>query len=126
MTHPAKGARRSDPTTEMRSAKKRLLLSIAGGVVFQCLIYLLAAILNSQLLLIFILPGWAFGFGGRWSDNTWTGLIVGLIVTLTINNLIYSTLIYFLLWHREVQEDIRVNDRDSFKKKPDDGGLSIK
>jgi hypothetical protein len=112
----------------MRSIKRRLILSIAGGAVFQCLIFLLIAILDSELLLILILPCWAFAFAfaGRDSDNTWIGFIVGWIVMLAINNLFYSTLIYFLLWHREVQEDIRVNDRDSFIKKPDDGSLSIK
>jgi hypothetical protein len=77
-------------------------------------------------MVIFLLPGWAFGFAGRWSDQSWRGFIVGSIVMLSINNLFYSSLIYFLLWHRAVQKEVRDNDLDSFIKKPGAGGVSIK
>ena len=106
---------------------KRLLLSLTGGVAFQGLILIIGWILDAPVLvLIFLLPGWAAGFAGRDSDQSWSGLIFGWLVMLSINNLFYSAVIYFLLWRREVQKDIRDNDLDSFIKKPGAGRLSIK
>ncbi len=103
-----------------RSVLKRLLWSIAAGTAFQCLIFLLAAILASPMLaLIFLLPGWALAFAGRDSDNSWTLLIVGPLVMLMVNNLIYSPAIYFLLRYRERRKEIRLNDSDSFLKRPE-------
>ena len=111
----------------MRVIIKRLLLSFTGGVAFQGLIILLGGILNTPMLvLIFLLPGWALGFAGRDSDQSLSGLVLGWIVMLSVNNLFYSAVIYFLLWRREVQKEIRDNDLDSFIKKPGAGGLSIK
>jgi hypothetical protein len=101
---------------------KRLLLSVAAGTAFQCLVLLLSYILESPMLaLIFLLPGWALAFAGRDSDNSWTLLIVGSLVMLTVNNLIYSPAIYFLLWYREMRKEVRLNDSDSLIKRPDRG-----
>ncbi|MDQ1640484.1 MAG: hypothetical protein QOF62_3823 [Pyrinomonadaceae bacterium] len=42
---------------------------------------------------------------------------------LGVNNLFYSSAIYFLLWRREVQKEIRENDLDLFVKKPKDEAI---
>jgi uncharacterized membrane protein len=108
----------------VRVILKRLLLSIAGGSLFQVLACLLAMILQSPALaLVFLLPGWALGFAGRDSDHSWSGEIIGWIVMLGVNNLFYSSAIYFLLWRREVQKEIRENDLDLFVKKPKDEAI---
>jgi hypothetical protein len=107
----------------MRVILKRLLLSIAGGAVFQVLIYLLAVALHLPALALVLLPGWALGFAGRDSDHSSSGNIIGWIVMLGVNNLFYSSAIYFFLWRREVQKEIRINDLDSFVKKPSDESI---
>ena len=108
----------------MRVILKNLLLSIAGGGLFQVIVYLVAVILQSPALaLILLFPGWALGFAGRDSDHSWSGEIVGWIVMLGVNNLFYSSAIYFLLWRREVQKEIRENDLDSFVKKINDEAI---
>ena len=108
----------------MRAILRRWLLSVAGGSLFQVLVFLIALILQSSgLLLVFLLPGWVFGLAGRESDHSWSGAIIGWVVMLGANNLFYSSAIYFLLWRREVQREIRENDLDSFIKKPNDEGI---
>jgi hypothetical protein len=103
---------------KLRSVLKRLLWSIAAGTAFQCLILLLVMILSSPVLaMIFLLPGWAVGLAGTDSDHSWTGLIVGSLMMLSVNNLFYAPAIYFLLWYREVRQEVRENDTDSFIKK---------
>src|SRR6267142_130321 len=93
---------------------KRILLSIAGGTLFQVIILMLAMILQSPgPVLIFLFPGWALGFAGRDSDHSWSGAIIGWIVMLGVNNLFYSPATYFLLWRRRVLKEIRDNDLDS-------------
>jgi hypothetical protein len=105
----------------MRAILKRILLSIAGGTLFQVIILMLAMILQSPgPVLIFLFPGWALGFAGRDSDHSWSGAIIGWIVMLGVNNLFYSPATYFLLWRRRVLKEIRDNDLDSFIKKPND------
>ncbi|HKB64336.1 MAG TPA: hypothetical protein VKC61_00680 [Pyrinomonadaceae bacterium] len=108
----------------MRAILKRIVLSIAGGMLFQVVILLLGMILQSPVpILIFLLPGWTFGFAGRDSDRSWSGAIIGLIVMLGVNNLFYSPAVYFLLWRRKVLKEIRDNDLDSFIKKPNDESI---
>jgi membrane protein DedA with SNARE-associated domain len=105
---------------------KRLLLSIAAGTAFQGAIFLLANALKSPALaIIFLLPGWVPGFAGRDSDHTWSGLIVGWLVMVAVNNLIYATLVYFLLWNRDMRREIRATNADSFIRKPDDDRLEV-
>jgi hypothetical protein len=106
---------------KLRSVVKRLLLSIAAGTAFQCLVWLVAMTLESPALVgIFLFPGWALAFAGRDSDHSWTGFIVGSLVMLTVNNLFYSPSVYFLLWYREMRKEVRLNDSESFIRKPDD------
>jgi len=108
----------------MHAILKRIVLSIAGGVLFQVVILLLAKILQSSgLILVFMLPGWVLGFAGRDSDHSWSGAIIGWIVMVGVNNLFYSPAIYFLLWRRKVLKEIRDNDLDSFIKKPNDESI---
>jgi hypothetical protein len=108
----------------MRVILKRIVLSIAGGMLFQVAILLLGMILQSPApVLIFLLPGWVLGFAGRDSDRSWSGAIIGWIVMVGVNNLFYSPAIYFLLWRRKVLKEIRDNDLDSFIKKPNDESI---
>jgi len=108
----------------MRAILKRIVLSIAAGILFQVVILLLAMILQSPgLFLIFLFPGWVPGFAGRDSDNSWSGAIIGWIVMVGVNNLFYSPAVYFLLWRRKVLKEIRENDLDSFIKKSDDESI---
>jgi hypothetical protein len=105
----------------MRATLKRIVLSIAGGMLFQVIILLLGMTLQSPgLVLVFLFPGWAAGFAGRDSDRSWSGAIIGWIVMVGVNNLFYTPAIYFLLWRRGVLKEIRDNDLDSFIKKSDD------
>ena len=108
----------------MRVILKRIVLSIAGGILFQVVILLLAMILQSpSLVLIFLFPGWVPGFAGRDSDRSWSGAIIGWIVMVGVNNLFYSPAVYFLLWRRKMLKEIREDDLDSFIKKSDDASI---
>jgi len=108
----------------MPAILKRILLSIAAGILFQVVILLLGIILQSPgPVLVFLFPGWVLGFAGRDSDRSWSGAIIGWIVMVGMNNLFYAPAIYFLLWRRTVLKEIRDNDLDSFIKKSDDESI---
>ena len=108
----------------MRAILKRIVLSIAGGTLFQVVILLLAMILQApSLVLIFLFPGWVPGFAGRDSDHSWSGAIIGWIVMIGVNNLFYAPAVYFLLWRRKVLKELRENDLDSLIKKSDDENI---
>jgi hypothetical protein len=90
----------------MRTVTKRILLSIAGGTLFQLGIYLLFAIFNAAgLSVIFLFPGWLFGFAGIDSPQGWKNYIASWMVMVAVNNLLYSTLIYFVLWNRALTKE---------------------
>jgi hypothetical protein len=85
---------------------KRILLSIAGGSFLQLLVYSLFAVFGAGwLAVIFLFPGWVFGFAGRDESQSWFSYIVSWTVMIAVNDLLYSTLIYFLLWNRALTKE---------------------
>jgi hypothetical protein len=114
----------------MRKFIKHILLSIAGGTIAQLLIFSLAVLINSPVLvLVLLLPGWVVGFAGRDSDVSISGQAAGWLLMLGINDLIYGPLIFLVSWQmakRKELEEIRSLDYDTYVKRLNDGSLQIK
>jgi hypothetical protein len=90
----------------MATVLKRILLSIIGGTLFQLLIYSLFYVCGAAGLSIIFL--WAaLLFESEPIPQTWARYLVECIIIIGLNNLIYATLIYFLLWNRAVEKEPR-------------------
>jgi hypothetical protein len=88
----------------MRAVLRRILLSLIGGTVFQLIIYFLFLTIGVPGLAIIFLWGWIL-FVGEQPPIPWRREIIEWIIVLMIDNLLYATLIYFLLWNREANKE---------------------
>ncbi len=83
---------------------KRILISIIGGTLFQLLVYSIFAIIGLAGLSIIFL--WAaILFVGDEPHQTWARFIYIRTIVIALDNVVYSTLIYCLLWHRSVTRE---------------------
>ena len=85
---------------------KRILLAIIGGTLFQVLIYALFSLFGIAGLSIVFLWSWLL-FGGDEPHQTWARYVTEWVIVIAVNNLIYSSLIYCVLWNRHVTKDLR-------------------
>jgi len=84
---------------------KRILLSVVGGTLLQVLIYALFAIFGVPGLSVIFLWAWIL-FVGDQSPQSWSRYITEWVIVIAVDNLLYSTLIYFLLWNRAVTKEV--------------------
>jgi hypothetical protein len=82
----------------MRRLVQRIALSIVGGTLFQLLVLFLCTLFGvSGLSLIFV---WAAVlFVGDQYPQPWGPYLAKWVLVIAIDNLLYSTFIYFLLWN---------------------------
>jgi hypothetical protein len=81
---------------------KRILHSIIGGTLFQVLIYLLFAVFGVPGLSVIFLWAWIL-FVGDQSPQGWARYLTEWVVVIAVNNLLYSPLIFFMLWSRDLK-----------------------
>lgn len=89
----------------MLSVLKRILLSIAGGTLLQVLIYALFAAFGAPGLSAIFLWAWILFLGDQ-SPQSWSRYFTEWVIVIAVDNLLYSTLIYFLLWNRDVKKEV--------------------
>ena len=88
----------------MRAVVIRIFLALLGGTVFQLLVCFFFLAIGVPNVAIIFLWGWIL-FVGEQSPIPWSREIIEWAIVLMIDNLLYSTLIYFLLWNRAVNKE---------------------
>jgi len=88
----------------MRIVFKRIVLSLLGGTLFQLSVYFLFTILGLQGLSVVFLWAAVLFIGDQY-PQPWGPYLIKSVLVIAINNLVYSTLIYFLLWNRTADKE---------------------
>jgi len=86
---------------------RRILLSIIGGTLFQLAIFFCFSIFGFAGLSIIFLWGWLIYAIHDEPPQPWSIEVVRLLVVVAIDNLIYSPLLYCILWNRDLNKEAR-------------------